>query len=152
MTQIESELEFENYRNLQSDEFKYWPLLSVLDADFLLQIEKVMSYGWNDTDKRNLIFSISFFSLLFLLRRYYYLYLIFFAAFEFNAALIVTKDGNVYSLDNKWTLNQSRLCDCATNYIPEPQKIKALCQKNIKTMIGSNEPCLFILTEEGKVY
>lgn len=34
----------------------------------------------------------------------------------------------------------------------QPQKVEALCQKNIKVMIGSNEPCLFVLTEEGKVY
>lgn len=53
MKHIESEIRLQNDRNLrnyclQNYDSRFWPLLSFLETDFLLQIEKIMFYGWNN--------------------------------------------------------------------------------------------------------
>ncbi|XP_012222673.2 RCC1 and BTB domain-containing protein 1-like [Linepithema humile] len=118
LAERELECKLKNDRNLQHYNTKFWQLLSILDTDFLLQIETVLLYGWS----KNFI--------------------------NYNAALIVTKDKNVYEVGT--TLEHLGL-NCI-NSTPQPEKVRALCQENIKTMISSCEPCLFVLTEEGKIY
>nr|XP_012222821.1 PREDICTED: RCC1 and BTB domain-containing protein 1-like isoform X1 [Linepithema humile] len=121
ITRMKRKLEIEKDRNLQNhylqNQFlKLWPLLCILETDFLLQIEIIMWYGWKAEPV------------------------------QWNTALIITIDKNVYSLSDK---NNQIITD---NMITlRTQKVKALCQKNIKSMIHTNG-CTIVLTEQGKVY
>nr|XP_012226242.1 PREDICTED: RCC1 and BTB domain-containing protein 1-like isoform X2 [Linepithema humile] len=64
---------------------------------------------------------------------------------NWQTVLIVTKDKNVYCLDNEKIIKSHAI------NILEIKKVEDLCQKNIKTMICTND-CSFVLTEEGKIY
>lgn len=62
----------------------------------------------------------------------------------------MTKDKNVYGFGN----NKGSQLGVINIGIPctlTPQKVNALCQKGIKIMVCTNDLCLFVLTEEGKV-
>lgn len=128
-------------KKIYPSEFRNWPILSLLQLEFTMQIRMVMVYGKD--------LSFFFIILFFWISEFYYLCCDVLKCVGnqgccSSRALIVTKDENVYSFD------YSKNDHMKTGDILHPKKIKELCGKNIKTFACSLYFVL-ALTEGGEV-